>query len=60
MGVARKGNTKQKEIMSANLEMVRGAGEEKKGAVPKQSSREKDARRVVARLTCLLSGYPVG
>ena len=32
--------------MTANVEMVGGAGEEKKGAVPKQSSREKDARRV--------------
>ena len=38
-GVVRKGNTKQKKIMSANVETVRRAGEEKKGAVPKQSSR---------------------
>ena len=37
--------------------MVRGAGEEKKGAVPKQSSREKDVWRVCG--TAILIAEPV-
>ena len=43
--------------MSANIETVRGAGEEKKGAVPKQSNREKDVRRVCG--TAILLAEPV-